>query len=94
VGAYLHQVYRADAPALYAVLPRKVVTIALGMDVHAKYRIMKYTYGLTDAEWACYYVDSDHMIAKGYSRTASYLCLFVKFNSPNRAYVLCHLDDV
>ena len=88
VAAYLHQVYHVDASAPYAVLPSRVA-IAFGMDVHAKYRIMKYTYGLTDAGWACYYVDSDHMIAKGYSRTARYLCLFVKFNSPNRAYVLC-----
>jgi hypothetical protein len=62
--AYLHQVYRVDAPVLYAVLSSKVA-IALDMAVHAKYRIMKYTYGLTDAGWACYYVDSSHMIAKG-----------------------------
>jgi hypothetical protein len=68
------------------VLPSKVA-IAMGMVVYAKYRIMKYTYGLTDAGWACYYVDSDHMIAKGYFRTASYICLFVKFNGPNRVYV-------
>jgi hypothetical protein len=27
---------------------------------------LKYTYGLTNAVWACYYVDSNHMIAKGY----------------------------
>jgi hypothetical protein len=92
VGAYLHQVYPADAPALYVVLPSNVA-IALGMDPNAKYRVMKYIYGLPDAGRAYYQAYSDHLISKGYARTASDPCLFVKFSGPNRVYVWCHVDD-
>jgi Reverse transcriptase (RNA-dependent DNA polymerase) len=92
VGAYLHQVYPVDAPALYVVLPSNVA-IALGMDPKAKYRIMKYIYGLPDAGRAYYHAYSDHLISKGYARTASDPCLFVKINGTNRVYVWCHVDD-
>ena len=92
VGAYLHQVYPADEPALYVVLPSNVA-IALGMDPKAKYRVMKYIYGLPDAGRAYYHAYSDHLISKGYVRTASDPCLFTKFSGPNRVYVWCHVDD-
>jgi hypothetical protein len=92
VGAYLHQDYPKDAPVLYVVLPSNVA-IALGMDPQARYRIMKYIYGLPDAGRAYYRAYSDHLISKGYERTASDPCLFVKFNGPNKVYVWCHVDD-
>jgi hypothetical protein len=54
---------------------------------------MKYLYGLPDAGRAYYQAYSSHLIAKGYKRTTSDPCLFVKLNGKNRVYVWCHVDD-
>jgi hypothetical protein len=92
VGAYLHQTYPADAMPLYVTLPSNVAQVC-GLPVNQKYRIVKYLYGLPDAGIAYYRAYSAHLIAKGYKRSMSDPCLFIKLEGRTRTYVWTHVDD-
>lgn len=92
VGAYLHQTYPADALPLYVVLPSNVAEVC-GLKPDQKYRIRKYLYGLPDAGIAYYRAYSSHLIAKGYKRSMSDPCLFIKIEGKTRTYVWTHVDD-
>jgi hypothetical protein len=92
VGAFLTQFYPDDAEPLYVVFPGNVAT-ALNLDPNQKYRVLKYIYGLPDAGVAFYRAYAAHLIAKGYVRTRSDPCLFVKIEGGVRTYVWTHVDD-
>jgi Reverse transcriptase (RNA-dependent DNA polymerase) len=92
VGAYLHQTYPVDALPLYVVLPSNVAEVC-GLKPDQKYRIVKYLYGLPDAGIAYYRAYSSHLIAKGYKRSLSDPCLFIKIEGKTRTYVWTHVDD-
>jgi hypothetical protein len=92
VGAYLHQSYPDEAEPLYVVLPANVAN-SLGMSPDTRYRIRKYIYGLPDAGRAYYQAYANHLIEKGYRRTMSDPCLFVKWDGAKKTYVWCHVDD-
>jgi hypothetical protein len=92
VGAYLYQEYPSSSPALYLVLSPNVAETC-GLDPTVHYRIGKYLYGLPDAGLAYYKAYSAHLVSRGYKRTSSDSCLFVKITGKVRTYVFTHVDD-
>jgi hypothetical protein len=92
VGAYLTQPYPDTAQPLYLMLPANVANVC-GLDPDQCYQIKRYLYGLPDAGRAYYLAYSKHLQDKGYKRTVSDPCLFVKINGSSRTYVWSHVDD-
>ena len=94
VGAYLYQEYPSTLKMLYMKLPRDVAEVC-NLDPRTTYRVKKYLYGLPDAGGAYYVAYRNHLIAEGYTMTASDPCLFVRL-IPKKSiitWVWVHVDD-
>ncbi len=79
---------------IYIILPASVAK-ACNLDPKTTYRVKKYIYGLPDAGRAYYIEYRDHLIASGYTMTASDPCLFGRLVPEQgiRTYAWIHVED-